>query len=146
MKIRTLVLIGLVLALALTACGEKKKDKKIDPSPTPATYTTMSVTEAHDRLSQNPSAVIVDVRQPEEWATTGVPVGAKLIPLPDFEQRAPAELPKDQDIYVICNSGNRSRTASDILIKLGYTKVFNVEGGIQAWLQASLPTEAYTTP
>jgi phage shock protein E len=142
MKIRTLVLIGLVLVLALTACGDKEKDKKADP----ATYITLSVTEAHDRLSQNSTAVIVDVRQPEEWATTGVPVGATLISLPDFEQRAPAELPKDQDIYVICNSGNRSRTASDILIKLGYTKVFNVDGGIQAWLQASLPTEAYTTP
>ncbi len=143
MKIRTLLLIGLGLVLLLTACGNDKKNEKANSA---VTYTTVSVTEAHDRLSQTPGALIVDVRQPEEWTATGVPVGARLIPLPDFEQRAPTELPKDQDIYVICNSGNRSRTASDMLIKLGYTRVFNVDGGIQAWLTAGLPTEAYTTP
>jgi rhodanese-related sulfurtransferase len=88
--------------------------------------------------------VIVDVRNPEEWATTGVPPGAALIPLPQFEQRASQELPKDKPIYVICNSGNRSRTASESLIKDGYKTVYNIDGGIQAWLRAGLPVEPYS--
>jgi phage shock protein E len=107
-------------------------------------YTTLNVEDAYDRFSQANGAVIVDVRNPDEWATTGIPPGAALIPLPEFEQRGPAELPKDQEIFVICNSGNRSRTASQILIEAGYTDVINIDGGIQEWLQAGLPTEAYT--
>jgi rhodanese-related sulfurtransferase len=125
-----------VVALVVTAGGDN------DNSPT--TYTTLNVEDAYDRFSQTNSAVIVDVRNPDEWATTGVPAGAALIPLPEFEQRGLAELAKDQEIFVICNSGNRSRTASQILIDAGYTNVVTIDGGIQAWLQAGLPSEAYT--
>ena len=107
------------------------------------TYVTVEVQQAFDALSADKDAQIVDVREPDEWATTGVPVGAVLIPLGQLEQRAPTELAKDKPVYVICNSGNRSRTGSDILIKLGYAEVYNVAGGIQAWLKAGLAVEAY---
>jgi rhodanese-related sulfurtransferase len=109
----------------------------------PVTYVTVDVQQAFDALSANKDAQIVDVREPDEWTTTGVPVGAVLIPLGQLEQRAPAELAKDKPVYVICNSGNRSRTGSDILLKLGYAEVFNVAGGIQAWLKAGLAVETY---
>jgi rhodanese-related sulfurtransferase len=45
---------------------------------------------------------------------------------------------------VICRTGNRSQTASEILVGLGYKQVYNVDGGITAWLDAGLPVEAYT--
>ena len=77
---------------------------------------------------------------PPEWAQTGVPVGATLIPR-RIAQRG--ELPQDRPIYLICNSGNRSRVA-DALVERGFTSVYNVDGGIQAWLRAELPTEPYT--
>lgn len=109
----------------------------------PATYVTVDVQQAFDALSTNTDAQIVDVREPSEWATTGVPVGAVLIPLGQLEQRASAELAKDRPVYVLCNSGNRSRTGSEILLKLGFTEVYNVAGGIQAWLRAGLAVEAY---
>lgn len=136
----------LVLALSgliLAACGDSDDDKNEEKNAA-ATYTTVQVQEAYDRLNGNENALIVDVRQPEEWATTGIPVGAELISLPDVQARAANELPKDKEIFVICNSGNRSREASDILIGLGYEKVVNVDGGIQAWLKAELPVETYT--
>jgi rhodanese-related sulfurtransferase len=129
------IILLVILGSGLAACG---KDK------TPASYTTLSVQKAYDQLRQSRDALIVDVRNPDEWATTGVLPGATLIPLPEFEQRAPRELSKDRPIYVICNSGNRSRAASDILIKLGYKHVFNIDGGIQAWLSAGLPVVPYT--
>jgi rhodanese-related sulfurtransferase len=110
---------------------------------TPVTYVTVEVQQAFDALSANKDAHIVDVREPSEWATTGVPVGAVLIPLGQLEQRAPAELAKDKPVYVICNSGNRSRTGSDMLLKLGYAEVYNVSGGIRAWLEAGLAVETY---
>jgi rhodanese-related sulfurtransferase len=130
--LETFVLVS-AAALALVACGENK-----------ATYKTLTVQKAYDQYSQSENAIIVDVRNPEEWAATGIPVGAALIPLPEFTRRAPNELSKDKEIYVICNSGNRSRTASQELIDLGYKKVYNVDGGIQAWLGADLPVAPYT--
>jgi rhodanese-related sulfurtransferase len=134
------VVVVAVFGFSITACGEDEKKE----SDTPATYTTLNVQEAYDKFSKSDNALIVDVRNPEEWAATGIPPGAALIPLPEIEQRAADELPKDKEIYVICNSGNRSRTASEVLIQQGYTNVINIDGGIQAWLQASLPTEPYT--
>jgi rhodanese-related sulfurtransferase len=134
MSRRSLLWLVVLLALAIAACGGSDK----------ITYTTLAPQKAFDQLSTNANAVIVDVRNPDEWATTGVPPNAALIPLPEFEQRAPQELPKDKPIYVICNSGNRSTVASAILIKDGYKKVYNVDGGIQAWLRAGLPVEPYS--
>ena len=117
-----------------------------DSEPTsdePATYVTVDVQTAYEALNSTEGAQLVDVREPAEWAATGVPPGALLIPLADVEVRAPAELAADRPVYVICRSGNRSRTASETLIGLGYTRVYNVDGGIQAWLSAGLPVEAY---
>ena len=139
------VLLLLATAMAATGCST---DQAASPSGTDAPaeaagYATVDVRTAHDALSSNEDAQIVDVREPEEWAETGVPQGAVLIPLAEVESRAPAELDADSPVYVICRSGNRSRTASDILIGLGFTAVYNVDGGVTAWLDAGLPAETY---
>ncbi len=127
---------ALVLGLAILGCSSD--------GPTPsASYVTVGVEETFDRLNAGEGAQIVDVREPSEWATTGVPPGAVLMPLGQLEQRASGELAKDKPVYVICNSGNRSRTGASTLVKLGYGEVYNVEGGIQAWLRADLPVEKY---
>lgn len=123
----------LALVALLAACGGDKK----------ATYKNVGVEDAFQSYTSSNAAVMVDVRQPEEWTALGHPPNAKLIPLPDLKQRAPGELSKSGRIYVICNSGNRSREASQILIDLGYKNVYNVEGGIQAWLNAGLPVVPY---
>ncbi len=128
---------ALVVGVAAFGCSA-------DEVTPPASYVTVGVEETFERLNAEDRAQIVDVREPSEWATTGVPPGAVLIPLGQLEQRAPAELAKDRPVYVICNSGNRSRTGASILIKLGYAEVYNVAGGIQAWLRARLPVETYS--
>lgn len=141
-----LLILMTVIAVALAACGSGE-DSDDTQSPTeaaaPLTYTTVDVRQAHDALSTDSDAIIVDVRTEQEWATTGVPTGATLITLDQIPQRA-NELPKNQPVYLICNSGNRSQVAAQALIDLGFTSVYNVDGGIQDWLRADLPTEAYT--
>ena len=107
------------------------------------TPSTVDVQAAYDALQADETARIVDVREPSEWAETGVPEGAVLIPLGDLESRADAELNADDPVYVICRSGNRSRTASDILVGLGFAEVYNVDGGVTAWTAAGLPVEPY---
>ncbi len=108
-----------------------------------AAYQTVDVLTTFEALESNEGAQLVDVREPDEWTATGVAPGAVLIPLGEVESRAPAELAADRPVYVICRSGNRSRTASETLIRLGYSEVYNVEGGINAWLDAGLPVVPY---
>jgi rhodanese-related sulfurtransferase len=114
------------------------------PNAGQATYATVDVRAAYEQLSVSVDAQVVDVREPAEWTSTGVLRHALLIPLSEVERRAPAELAKARPVYVICNSGNRSRVASDTLIRLGFTRVYNIAGGIQAWLRAGLPVETYS--
>jgi len=158
-KTRIFVVLALIvtLALAMAAYGcssaqepgtpDKSTSESSAASDTgagamPSGYVTVDVNTAYQELSiMNKETQIVDVREPDEWAATGVPVGAVLISLGELEARATDELAKDVPTYVICNSGNRSRTGSEILVGLGYTEVYNVDGGIQTWLAAGLPVE-----
>ncbi len=79
-------------------------------------------------------AYMLDVRNPDEWVTYHVD-GSTLIPLPELEARVD-EVPRDQEIIVICNSGNRSQVARDILLEAGFTNVTSIAGGIQGWMAA----------
>jgi rhodanese-related sulfurtransferase len=143
----------LVVALAVTGCSSQETGSstgtEAPATMTPAAgeaasgYVTVDVQTAYDAVSADPAAQLVDVREPAEWAETGVPQGAVLIPLGDLESRAAAELATDKPVYAICRSGNRSQTASDILVGLGFSEVYNVDGGVTAWQSAGLPTEPY---
>jgi rhodanese-related sulfurtransferase len=141
----SLAAVILLLAAAAAGCsGQETASPAATSATTTAAYETVDVQTAYDALGSNADAQLVDVREPVEWSETGVAPGAVLIPLADVESRAPSELASDQPVYVICRSGNRSRTASNILVQLGYTQVYNVDGGITAWLDAGLPVETYT--
>ena len=72
------------------------------------------------------SAVVVDVRQPDEYLSGHVP-GAVLIPLNDVPDRY-GELPTDREVLVVCRSGGRSYVASEFLAANGVQAV-NVAGG-----------------
>lgn len=135
--------LGLAMVLVVAACSDAESSETTEVSgDTQAGYVTVDVNQAYERLSvMNTDAVIVDVREPDEWAATGVPVGAVLIPLGELEARALDELNPEDPVYVICNSGNRSRTGSQTLVDLGFEEVYNVDGGMQAWLAAALPVE-----
>ena len=79
---------------------------------------------------------LLDVREPYEWAAGHVP-SALHIPLGELGSRA-GEVPRDDTIYVICRSGNRSAYAAAALNRAGWTAV-NVVGGMQDWAAAGRP-------
>ena len=79
-------------------------------------------------------AFMLDVRTPEEWNQYHVD-GATLIPLDELEARVD-EVPRDREIIVICNSGNRSQVGRDILLNAGFANVTSIAGGIQGWMSA----------
>ncbi|MFW6090778.1 MAG: rhodanese-like domain-containing protein [Actinomycetota bacterium] len=83
--------------------------------------------------------LVVDVREPDEYAQAHVP-GAVLMPLGSVPARH-AELPRDQTVYVVCAVGARSMQAAQYLARLGYD-VRNVDGGTNDWLAAGMPVES----
>jgi rhodanese-related sulfurtransferase len=96
---------------------------------------TVDVAEARRR--QREGAILVDVREPEEWRRGRAP-GARHIPLGALGKRI-GELPRDRDVLLICRSGNRSGMAQRTLRGQGYDRALNVAGGMNAWAAAGLP-------
>ena len=92
----------------------------------------ISVDEA--AVLRNSGAFILDVREPEEWVEYHIP-GATLIPLTQLENRL-NEVPADQDIVVVCRSGNRSQIGRDILQDAEYETSTSMAGGMKDWMAA----------
>ena len=98
----------------------------------PDTYRQISTQEAVDMMASETGYIILDVRRSDEYAAGHIP-GAILIPNEAIGSDPIPELPdKDQLIMVYCRSGNRSKQASDKLVKLGYTNIVEF-GGINTW-------------
>jgi rhodanese-related sulfurtransferase len=87
--------------------------------------------------AQRDGAVVVDVREPDEYRSAHVP-GAVLMPLASVPTRV-HELPRDRAVYVICQSGARSARAADYLSARG-VDARSVRGGTGAWAAAGNPT------
>jgi len=83
---------------------------------------------------------IVDVREPAEY--TGelehIP-GAELVPLGTIDDAAKS-WNREQELVIVCRSGNRSGRAAALLASMGFRQVMNMTGGMLAWNEAHLPT------
>jgi len=90
-------------------------------------------------LINRSNAVVLDVRNDTEFAAGHI-TDAKHIPVEQLADRL-AELKKykDKPVLVNCQAGIRSSKACSILLKNEFTKVYNLEGGLNAWEKANLP-------
>ena len=100
-----------------------------------ASYKTLTPQEAKARMEQNPQAVVLDVRNQDEYAAGHLP-NAVLLPVDLIEAKS-AEVAKvlpdkDAEILVYCRSGKRAHRASQALADMGYTNVEHI-GGIMDW-------------
>ena len=91
--------------------------------------------DAHQR--QTAGAVIVDVREPNEWKSGHIP-GAVHIPIGQLGMHV-GRFDKSQEMIVVCRSGNRSAAAVGALAQAGYEQVSNLQGGMIAWNFRRLP-------
>lgn len=92
---------------------------------------TIQNDELQQILTNNPSTIIVDVREPAEFAFGHIP-NAINIPLGELVHRL-NELNQTDEIYMICRTGNRSDYACRILDEHGFKKVKNVLPGMCQW-------------
>jgi rhodanese-related sulfurtransferase len=101
--------------------------------------TEISPTEAAAK-SKSAEAVIVDVREKDEWEEEHIPDATHMsrgtIEL-DIEEKVPG---KNAMIVCHCGGGGRSALAAESLQKMGYKNVRSMAGGFKAWKAAGLPT------
>ena len=97
-----------------------------------ASYRQIGMDEAIAMMEEENDYIILDVRTPEEFAEKHIP-DAINIPNETIGTEEIPELPdKEQLILVYCRSGNRSKQASEKLVRLGYTNIVEF-GGINDW-------------
>lgn len=126
---RRIILLAIVAALAISACAAPGSDQVSQPPAQPAQVTKIDADQLATML-QNKDFTFVNVHIPYagEIANTDLQIPynempANLDKLPD----------KDAKIVLYCRSGRMSDEASQELVKLGYTNVYDVVGGMQAW-------------
>lgn len=98
----------------------------------------LTAEELNQKLKFGKHPLVLDVRQPNEFRQGHI-AGAKLIPLNELHRRM-GELPKGREIVCVCDSGNRSKSASKTLAKEGFS-VFNMLGGMQSWRRMKYPVQ-----
>ncbi len=94
--------------------------------------------QLQQNLQENQSLQLLDVREPNEFAYAHIE-GSLHIPLQQLPARMD-ELDAEQDLVVICHHGMRSQQACQFLQHSGFTRLYNLQGGIDAWSMACDPT------
>ena len=111
----------------------------------------ISAAEVQKRMKQDPNALLVDVRDAADIPSTGLATGGLNISLGMLPVRADLELPEewreprlqDRSLPVItaCQLGPNGAIGAKILKDMGFTNVSYLEGGMEAWKAADLPTD-----
>lgn len=132
--------IVLLFTLLISSCGDVVSNLDTPP-PAGASAGMVNEIEPADALPRVQAAYsqFVDVRTPEEYAT-GHAARAINIPLGELPANLD-RLEKNEPVYLICQTGRRSREAADILSRNGFKWVFNLSGGTSEWQQLGLPME-----
>ena len=130
-KLATVLLAGVLL---LSACGgSTATDSKLELT---------SVGNIAEIIAEPPAdLVILDIRTPEEFAAGHI-AGAINIDYyaSDFEAQL-GDLDLEVPYVMYCNSGNRSSNALPLMDSIGFSEVYELDGGIQAWFNAGNPVE-----
>ncbi len=140
MKTKFLAALLVVLGVSVLLSGCSSADSntmqapaaKTQESKVSAEYHKITQEQAKERMTKNPKAIILDVRTPQEYKDGHIDKAIN-VPNEDINTTPPKELPdKNAEILVYCRSGHRSKQASDKLVKMGYTNIYDF-GGINTW-------------
>lgn len=95
------------------------------------TVQSLTPLELQRRLDAGESLVLLDVREPDEFAVARI-AGSLAMPLGDLGQRQ-CELDPERPTVCICHHGIRSAHAAQALKRLDFREVYNLSGGIDRW-------------
>lgn len=130
----------LILLLGLNSCGQNSKDISAQNNTEQADSFIKNVdSPTFKNLSESGNGIVLDVRTMGEFTQGHLPNAV----IADIYQRdfidKINQLPKDKEIYVYCTVGARSLQAAQILQKNGFSRVYNLQGGIMDWSRNKYP-------
>ena len=113
--------------LLLSGCATQSAEK---------TYRQITMEEAITMMEEETGYIILDVRTAQEYSEKHIPgainIANESIGTEDISELPDKDPAKDTPVLVYCRSGNRSKQASEKLVKLGYTNIIEI-GGINSW-------------
>lgn len=101
--------------------------------------TTVTPDELAVLIKDTPGLDLVDVRDPEEWITTGHIKDARLVPLAALRADPEQHLVRGKPVVFICASGVRSLQAAKLADRFGYEPIYSLDGGTKAWIASGRP-------
>lgn len=125
-----------IAVLLFAGCTGKKNAENSDDTRT----LELDAAEFKSKLAASPEAILIDVRKPEELAE-GMIEGAINIDYTDstFAQKIMA-LDKTKSYFVYCKSGKRTAGAVEQMEKLGFEKIYTLDGGYTSWVEKGMET------
>jgi rhodanese-related sulfurtransferase len=132
-RILRLVALGLLVAVTLVPAMFKRWRRQ----------EVLTPVQLHERLEREDDMWVLDVRNPDEInGPLGHISGARVIPVAELEAHwAELEPDRDRPVAVVCKTDKRSRQAVQWLTTRGFTHVYLVMGGMEAWRAAELPVQ-----
>lgn len=125
---KILLFLSLVIALGFNSCKDNSENKQI---------TVISPEEVYEAVT-NSDRQLIDVRTTEEFAEGHVANSKNIcVTEDDFKEKA-SKLNKNEPVYVYCKSGKRSANAAQILKEMGFTEIYDMDGGILNWEKQGL--------
>ena len=130
---KNIFFVGMVsLLLVFSGCKEEKNSISVVVTPQEV-YDGVYGTDANVQL--------LDVRTLEEFGASHLKNAQNIcVSNDDFQEKVKA-LDKNKPVYVYCQKGGRSAMAAKILVDMGFTEVYDLQGGIENWEEKGLETE-----
>lgn len=124
----------LLTTVFIFSCSNGQNQQAAENSGQPQNVVEKVNAEKFKQLVESGEGIILDVRTPEE-VNQGYINGASVINFydEDFESKINL-MQKDKPVYVYCKAGGRSSQAAELMKKNGFKKVYNLEGGMNAWM------------
>ena len=128
----------LLTSSGLLACDQKRKSTG-EPG-TEAAQATVSLISPEKLNEELGSIQLIDVRTPEEFSEGHLENAQNMNYYDDDFKQQLSVLDKNQKVYVYCKKGGRSASAAELLSEMGFTEIYDLEGGIDNWNEKGLKT------
>jgi len=131
-----LFIIAFVLSFSFQSCKDETTNTELIGK-----IEVISPQQVYDAVHNNDAIQLVDVRTKEEFMTSHLKGAQNICVTDDDFYEKVKTLDKNKPVYVYCKMGGRSANAAKKLKKMGFTKVYDMEGGILLWEEKKLKTE-----
>jgi thioredoxin len=131
------MLMIVLLPIMLVACTS---NDKTDSTNNQVVLEKLDAKSFQEKLSNTNDVQLVDVRTPEEFESGHIEKSKNLNIYDSQFEKEISKLDKSQPVFVYCRSGGRSSNAASKLMELGFTEIYDLQGGITSWKANNLKT------